>query len=71
MMEFTDDTSEKGRAALKGLCLRPLFLPNESASHCYVAASLERKQLELQKQSNDASKQISALVAADQKVSFR
>ncbi|KAI0804789.1 hypothetical protein BC629DRAFT_1591020 [Irpex lacteus] len=47
MMEFTDDTSEKGRAALK--------------------ASLERKQLELQKQSNDASKQISALVAADQK----
>ncbi|KAI0086014.1 hypothetical protein BDY19DRAFT_895518 [Irpex rosettiformis] len=47
MMEFSDDTSEKGRAALK--------------------ASLERKQQELQKQSNEASKQISALVAADQK----
>ena len=30
-------------------------------------ASLERKQQELQKQSNTASKQISALVAADQK----
>ncbi|KAI0804810.1 hypothetical protein BC629DRAFT_1580916 [Irpex lacteus] len=45
--QFSDDTSEKGRAALK--------------------ASLERKQQELQKQSTDASKQISALVAADQK----
>ncbi|KAI0804724.1 hypothetical protein BC629DRAFT_1590958 [Irpex lacteus] len=47
MMEFSDDTSEKGKAALK--------------------ASLSRKQQELQKQSTDASKQISALVAADQK----
>ncbi|KAI0683167.1 hypothetical protein BC835DRAFT_1473001 [Cytidiella melzeri] len=47
MLEFTDDTSEAGRAKLK--------------------ASLEKKQKDLQKQSNSASQQISALVAADQK----
>ena len=33
-----------------------------------MLGSLEKKQRELQKQSDDASKQISALVAADQKV---
>ncbi len=71
MMEFSDDTSEKGRAALKGPHLLRLSLISGSSSHHYIAASLERKQQKLQKQSTDASKQISALVAADQKVSFR
>ncbi|KAK7444518.1 hypothetical protein VKT23_015196 [Stygiomarasmius scandens] len=46
MMQFSDDTSEQGRAALK--------------------AKLERAQRELQQTSNEASRQIRELVAADQ-----
>ncbi|KAK7054715.1 hypothetical protein VNI00_003178 [Paramarasmius palmivorus] len=47
MMQFSDDTSEQGRAALR--------------------AKLEKAQRELQQRSDEASRQIRDLVAADQK----